>query len=196
MCGCGREHARTVTRCVCGLSRVNFHLFPELVAHRCALCTLSHLHSAPFNRLRVRAPVASSCTSCSVHSSHNDDFHCVHGKLHRINFSSRRLVFPKFIFSLFFIFSHFNFCIACEPNSTPSFPILRVFHFSFIYFSCYFSVQSFCTFSSSSESLMRISRCGCELVRQRERERQHISFVSFVIRQDKRWLIVLCMKTT
>lgn len=130
--------------CVCGLSRVNFHLFPELVAHRCALCTLSSAFSA-IQSTPVRAP--SSCTSSSVHSSHNDDFHCVHGKLHRINFSSRRLVFPKFIF-LFFILLllslQFVYCLWAELNTV--FSHFACFSFFVHLFSCYFSVQSFYIF--------------------------------------------------
>lgn len=89
-------------------------------ASMCIVCTLSSAFSA-IQSTTVRAPVASSCTSCSVHSSHNDDFHCVHGKLHRINFSSRRLVFPKFIFfSLLHLSLEFLYRLWAELNSVVS----------------------------------------------------------------------------
>lgn len=120
-------------RCVCGLSQVNFHLFPEPVAHRCT--ALDTLNASCASHQALRALVESCCAQRVYAQQSPSDFHCVRGKLHGINFSSRRLVFAKFIFHVV--------CAGCLWSELFSpFPIWPLVSSFFSYTNIYFLVIS------------------------------------------------------
>lgn len=120
--------------------------FPLISWTSCASMYVRHVQPTPhgvsecLETLKKESVVAPAL--CLFHGISQSEFHCVHGKLHRINFSSRRLVFSKFIFHL---------CVALPVEVElffRRFPFLRVFHSSYFVVSL-FSLFIFIFFSEN-----------------------------------------------